>query len=455
ILIGAIDEARVFTVGLEQVAPFRLNPLHVEEGVHVSVHIDLLVASFLAAWPVHGVLANYLRRVITKTYTSHGWDVVNNVRGAEITVEHLWHEGERFAKSLRYGGEMQMDFNGAILGRIEDFFEPARAAIFNTTESVSMEDLLSVPTIIELKHIGDPDFRAFMLSLLLVRIYEHFDKQGPSDKLRNLFFIDEAHTVLEEIPRAADSNDVASARRKTADQITDMIAESRSLGLGVGIADQNALRLSRDALKVCNTKIIHQNTSEADRRLLASETGCNEEQTKQIDVLRIGEVIMRGPDDTVPVNVQVFHDPDTYPEMKRPWSNDDVHERMKSFYARYPELKHTPRPPVLPKDDDVEESVSHAVQVEDVVTGSSFREQYLDAIKDHEAEDQSLFEEIIAYYASHITEGTPAALDAAMLIAERASELYGKVSYNLDWALVRKLIGGHAEEVMDRDNREI
>lgn len=453
IIMGAIDETRLFTVGLEQVAPIRLNPMHVDKGVHVNLHINLLVASFLAAWPVYGVLANYLRRVIAQTYVNKGWDVVHNVRGPEITLEDLWYEGDRFAKGLKYGSQFRMDFRGAILGRIEDLCDPARAAIFNATESISIEELLSVPTIIELKHLGDQDLKAFFLSFLLVRLYEYFDKLGPSDRLRNLLFIDEAHAILEEIPKAADTNDVASVRRKTADQIVDMIAESRSLGLGIGIMDQNAMRLSRDALKTCHTKIIHTNTSEEDRNLLASETGCNREQAKQIDVLRIGEAIIRGPEETVPVNVQIFYDLDTYPQMSRSWTNDDVRERMRKFYEAHPEFARTPEAPTLPDADAVEEAISYAVQIEDTVTGSGFREQYLEMTEDPTAQDQHLAEEIIAYYASHIASGTPSAFEVASLLAERSSELYGIVPYKLDWVLVRQLIGNHADSLSDGNRR--
>jgi len=453
-LLGAIDEARVFTLGLEQVAPIRLNPLHVEEGVHVSTHINLLVASFMAAWPVYGILASHLRRVIVQTYVNNGWDAVHNLRGAEITLESLWYEAERYVKTLKYGSDLRKDFRGAILARIEDLCDPARAAIFNTTADLPIEEFLSVPTIIELKHLADPDFKAFVLSLLLVRVYEHFDKLGPSDEIRNLLFIDEAHSVLEEIQKAADSNEVASARRKTADQLTDMIAESRSLGLGICILDQNALRLSRDALKVCHTKILHCNTSEADRTLLADETGCNKEQKQQMDVLRIGEVIMRGPEESVPVNVQVIYDPDTYPDMKRTWTNDDVCQRMKTFYETHPRLARIPKPPVLREEDVTEESVSNAVRVEDIITSDGFREQYLEAIENKTAQEQHLVEEIVAYYAVHITAGDPSAIEVAALIIERASDLYGPFPYTPDWTVVRQLIGNHVQHFMDRTELE-
>ncbi|MHA2023529.1 MAG: ATP-binding protein, partial [Candidatus Thorarchaeota archaeon] len=417
------------------------NPFHVTEGVHIDTHIGLLVSCFMAAWPVYGILASHLRRVIVQTYAYNGWDTVRNIRGRKITLDAFWQEAKRYVATLKYGSELRKDFTGAILARIEDLCDPSRAAIFNSISDISMEELLSRPTIIELKHISDPEFRAFILSLLLIRIYTYFDKLGLSDRLRNLLIIDEAHSLLEEIPRSADSNDTASSKRKAIDQFINIIAESRSFGLGVDIADQNALRLSRDALKTCNTKIIHRITSGGDRRLLADETGCNKEQQDQIDVLCVGEIIIRGADETVPSNVQVFYDPIEYPEMDKIWTDDDVRGRMRSFYEEYADFARTPEPPLLDLEDDIDGSISIAVQ--GIVTDDGFKEKYIEAVNDPTASDQSLVEDIIAFYAVHATDRSPSSFEVAILVAERASELYRAPSYNLDRTQIKTLISNH------------
>jgi hypothetical protein len=451
ILMGAINELRVFTLGLEQVTPFRLNPLHVQEGVHVGTHVDLLVSSFMAAWPVYGILVNHLRRVIIQTYINNGWDVVRNIRGPEITLDSLLSEARRYADKLAYGTETNKDFRGAILARIEDLCDPARAAIFNTLANLSIDELLSVPTIIELKHIADPEFRSFILSLLLIRIYEHFDRLGSSDKLRNLLIIDEAHSVLAEIPPTADTNEIAAAKRKTTEQLVNLIAESRDYGLGVIILDQNATRLSRDALKTCHTKIIHCNTSEPDRNLLASETGCNKEQTKQIDVLRVGEVIMRGPEEAVPVNVQVFYDPDTYPDMKRKWTNKDVVERMKDFYNTHRKFAKTPEPPVLLDIDETQEqeSVSIAVQVEEIVRDEGFRNLYLGAVEESSDGTVNSIEELLSYYAVHLAGDSPLVFGTVNLLQERASDLYGAPPKSIQSDVIRRLVGKYVKQLSE------
>jgi DNA helicase HerA-like ATPase len=252
-LMGAIPELRVFTVGLEQVTPLRLNPFFVEEGIRVQLHMDLLHSCFMSAWPMYGILANHLRRVLLLTYTSNGWDILKDSRGELVTPEDFLRQAEVYSRRLRYGDQLKQDFRGAILTRAEELCDPSRAAILNARHNLSTRDLLSVPTVVELCHIGDADFRAFLLSLLLIRVYEHFSRLGPAKNLRNLLVIDEAHSVLEELPKVVDTEMAAASRRKAVDQLIDLIAEARSPGLGTVIADQNPTRLARDALKTCCT----------------------------------------------------------------------------------------------------------------------------------------------------------------------------------------------------------
>ena len=131
----------------------------------------------------------------------------------------------------------------------------------NARHDLSTKELLSVPTVVELCHIGDADFRAFLLSLLLIRVYEHFSRLGPAKDLRNLLVIDEAHSVLEELPRVVDTEMAAASRRKAVEQLIDLIAEARSPGLGTIIADQNATRLSRERPE----DMLHQNRAPTDK----------------------------------------------------------------------------------------------------------------------------------------------------------------------------------------------
>ena len=329
--------------------------------------------------------------------------------------------------------------------------DPSRAAIMNARHDLSTKELLSAPTVVELCHIGDADFRAFLLSLLLIRVYEHFSRLGPAKNLRNLLVIDEAHSVLEELPKVVDTEMAAASRRKAVDQLIDLIAEARSPGLGTIIADQNATRLSRDALKTCCTKIVHQLTSAEDRELLALETGCNPEQKAHIDVLGVGEVVFRGPQDSVPSNVVVFHDPDFHPAMLKEWTDQDVIERMRGFYEEHAELARTPEIPVLDwsgEEAHGHEAPSKTVCAEDILQNEGYARNYLDSIKDPRAESKRLVEELVVFYVTRAG-CRDGAFETAQLLLRISAVTYGPPKYKPDLDYVRKsierLLGDKAE----------
>ena len=446
ILLGAIPELRVFTLGEEMVAPFRLNPFLVPEKVSVRLHMNLLHSCFVAAWPTYGILANHLRRVLVQTYLNNGWDPLTSKRGDPIALDMFRDETIRYCNSfLRYGSELSQDFRGALLARAEDLCDPTRAAIFNTKENLSMSELLSQPTIIELKYLGDPEFTAFVLSLLLVRVYEHFDQLKTSRGLRSLLVIDEAHRILEELPKASDLSETAAARRKALDQLINLIAEARSLGLGVILADQIPTRIARDAIKNCHTMIVHKLTSPEDRELMAQETGCNREQGKHIAELKDGEAVVREPSSNSPFDVQVIHDPDSYPEMWNDWTDEDVRERMREFYEAHPGFAKTPDIPVLLSPalagNLTDDSVSAAVQADDIVQTSVFKELYEQAVAEVKEDTSShAIEELIAHYSVYLRHTSGHPNEAAHTLGELAADTYGQPSRPLDISLVERIM---------------
>jgi len=462
ILMGAIPELRLFTLGQESVAPFRLNPFLIEDGVPVQLHINLLYSCFLAAWPLYGMLANHIRRIITRTYLNNGWDPVTNKRGSPISLDTFRNEAVLYCDEvLMYGSDLTQDFRGAIIARAEDLCDPARAVIFNTTENLPVSELLSQPTIIELKHLGDPEFTAFVLSLILVLVYEHFDRLGPSDRLRNLLVIDEAHRVLEELPKTLDISEAAVARRQVIDQLVNLIAEARSLGLGVILADQIPTRLARDALKNCHTKIVHRLTSAEDRQLMALETGCNEEQSRHIPELEVGEVVISDPSNPAPSNVQILNDADFHPEMKNKWTDEDVRERMGPFYESHPDFARRPNIPsfhiqTVPIRSPETKPVSLTIRADEIVQTKSFRDLYLETVALSEEDPAGRHvERFIAHYAVHLPHLGATAKELAATLLDLANVAYGSPAVPLDWNVVERMIADTSELGPDGTRRAL
>ena len=441
-LIAAIDEIRVFTVGREPVNPFRLNPFLIEEGVPVQGHIDRLYHSFLAAWPLYGILANHLRKVINYTYQYNGWNILTDKRGTPVSLQDFRDEAERYSRGLEYGSELSQDFKGAILTRVKDLCDPSRAAIFNTRTNLDVAELLRYPTIIELGHIKDPEFKALMLNLILYKIEEYLDKLGPADRLRSLILIDEAHRFLRELPMTLDMSEVAMSKRQAQDLLEDLTAEARGVGVGIIVLDQDPSQLSRRVIKNCHTKIIHRLESPDDVHLTALLTGCDEHQQAHISTMKEGETIVRGLGDTVPLNVQVFYDPQFIKDMKSNWSDEEVKEHMADFYTDHPEFAETPEIPILDPAEVIvdRELLALRVQVEDIVRSDGFRTNYYDCITGEDAEEVHALEELIIYYATRtIASGIPVA-EVITVFLDTMKTVYGEPPYPLSESVLHQLL---------------
>ena len=441
-LMLAIDELRVFTIGREVVAPFRLNPGLIEEGLPVQPHIDRLFFSFLAAWPLYGILANHLRKVIVRTYTRRGWDVLNDRHGRPVFIQDFRDEGERYSNRLQYGSELRQDFKGAILTRIEDLCEPSRAAIFNTTYNLPVSELLRVPTILELGHIKDPEFKALMLNLILHRIEQYFEQLGPAESLRKLIIIDEAHRFLRELPQTLDMSEVAMSKRQVQDQLEDLTAEARSAGIGIIVLDQDPSQLSRRVLKSCHTKIVHRLESPDDVQLSALLLNCSPQQREHIRDMRDGEAIIRGLEDSVPLNIQVFYDPEFNPVMTANRTDEEVIERMRPFYDAHPAFRETPEIPILDPPEVIEDRdlVSLRVQVEDLVRSSAYQTNYLESVESPDAEFLNAIEELLVFYATRIIESDKQPMEVIEVLIEATEAVFGPLPYTLNPNVVQGLI---------------
>jgi hypothetical protein len=237
----------------------------------------------------------------------------------------------------------------------------------------------------------------------------------------------------------------------------NLVSEARSLGLGVVLAEQTPTRLARDAIKNCHNIFVHKLTSPEDLQLMALETGCNKEQAEHIAYLLDGEAIVRGAQDTAAFDIQILHDPDIHPEMQRLWSDADVPERMQDFYRTHSGFAKRPDIPVLePMNVSAEvphnEVLSLAIQVEDIVQTTTFRDLYLEAVSEDEEHPESRkLEDIIAHYAVHLPHLSNDANSLAVLLLESAATAFGPPTAETDMGLISSLI---AEKLRDPEHKQ-
>ena len=126
----------------------------------------------------------------------------------------------------------------------------------DTPKSVPIGELWSRPVGMELEDLGDDETKSCVIGILLVQLYE-YRKAGMtkgSKSLEHILMIEEAHRLLKNVSVTGEGD---STRAKSVEFFCNLLAEIRTFGQGIMIADQIPTKLAPDTLKNTNLKIVH------------------------------------------------------------------------------------------------------------------------------------------------------------------------------------------------------
>jgi hypothetical protein len=160
--------------------------------------------------------------------------------------------------------------------------------IFDTIHTVPIEDMLRKPTILELNSIDNTEQKALIMALLLISIGVYTKNNQLGDgKLKNIILIDEAHVLLG--GSSSVNQDGADAQGATIKSLQDMIAEIRSYGTGIIIADQSPTKVSREVVANTDIKIAFRLVQSSEKNLIADSTNMDRNASQRISRLKPGE----------------------------------------------------------------------------------------------------------------------------------------------------------------------
>ncbi|MBE5767648.1 MAG: ATP-binding protein [Clostridiales bacterium] len=294
------NNLNVFTVGDENPAtssPFRLNPMEAEPGSSLQTHINNLLATFYASFELYAPMPYVLERAVYKVYEDRGWDIVTGENKFGLNrypmLEELKDAIIEVTDSLKYDAEVASNVKAALTARITSLMVGGKEFIMNTPQSISMDYLLKTPTVLELEDLGDDDTKAFVMGILLVRIYEYRQQKqyetsnriGGGKSLQHIIMIEEAHRLLKNVQSNGEGN---QTRAKAVEFFCNMLAEIRSFGQGFFIADQVPTKLAPDTLKNTNLKIIHRTVMQEDREAVGRAMNMRDDQISYLSALRVG-----------------------------------------------------------------------------------------------------------------------------------------------------------------------
>lgn len=309
---------RVFAIGDPDCA-LKLNPF-VFEGVSCSTHIDHLKALFAAAYVLYAPMPYILEQALNEVYLDRGWDLTsghcwrapNGHPRAWPTLTDLYHKVGQVIARTGYGPRLEPEIRAALEVRVNNLRLGAKGLLLDTPSSVTLDELVTQPTVLELQGIGDAEQRAFLLGLLLIKIYEGCIAWGPSDSLRLLVVIEEAHRLLEERSPSV-SEDFANPQGKAIQSFADILAEMRAYGVGLVIAEQSPTRITRQVIKNTATKITHQLVDAEDWRLMSDAMALQENEGRSIVTLPKGQALIFSIGMDRPLRVQIHAPSPTKP----------------------------------------------------------------------------------------------------------------------------------------------
>lgn len=328
LLTAGLSDLQIYTLGDETIAPFRLNPFEFEiagpdRRVHVQTHIDFLKSVFNAAFILYAPMPYVLETCLHEVYQDKGWDLTTsqnrrlppqeqgNERNWPVfpTLEDLYRKIDEVVDRLGYEQRIQMDVKAGLKARIGSLRLGGKGLMLDTRHGVPIGDLLARPTVLELERLGNDDEKAFLIGLILTRLYEYRQVQAKGQMtslLQHITVFEEAHRLLKNVPTQVETES-ANTRGQAVETFANMLSEIRAYGEGVLIAEQVPTKLAPDAIKNTNLKLMHRVVAADDREVMAGAMNLDEAQPRHITTLRTGVASVFAEGCDRPYLVEVFN----------------------------------------------------------------------------------------------------------------------------------------------------
>ena len=312
----------VYTLGKPEINAPQINPFYIMPGVSPQVHIDFLKDLFNASFSFYGPMPYILEKCLHAVYRNKGWDLtlgyhpmLSNSKSMTdfFSIEHTKNQYAKLShkylfptmqelkdeiaryidEELKYDGEVAGNVKTAMKVRLENLCVGAKGYTFNTNEFIDFDKLLQENNVFELEGLADDSDKAFSVGLLVIFIneYRQIQKEISGNKkigLNHLLVIEEAHRLLKNVDTERTTETAGNPKGKAVEHFTNMIAEMRSYGQGVIVAEQIPTKLAPDVIKNSSTKIVQRIVSADDQMAIANTIGLNCDDAIQLGSLESG-----------------------------------------------------------------------------------------------------------------------------------------------------------------------
>ena len=347
-MINHLDDILVFTLGRDDVAPFRLNPLEFLPTETISSHIDMVKASIESAFDMEAAIPQIIESALYESYSKYGWDILSGSNSkfpnpfAENvysfpTLSDLIKTIEEVVDKQGFDERLKNDYLGSIRARLMGLTVGAKGAMLNTPRSINFRDLVHRKVVLELENIKSGAEKSLIMGFVLSQLNEAIKAEFKDDsQFRHITLVEEAHRLLSKYTPGDSTN-----KKNGVEVFSDMLAEIRKYGESLIIADQIPDKMTPDVLKNTNTKIVHRIFAQDDKEAIGNTMSLNQEQKGFLSNLVAGRAVVFSQGWSKSVQVQIAQKIDT--------TNDKIDEssirrRALAFYEKkdnhsvFPEL---------------------------------------------------------------------------------------------------------------------
>lgn len=286
-LIQSIPELQVFTPGKNFISPFVFNPFVPPKNVKLETYKSTLKTAFAAAVSMSTPLDKIFEESINNCYSDFRWLDTYTVddKGQTFNISDFIKCFQKTFDEIGYTGDAKN------IGRAGVVRLNSLSNLFDNYFSIPIQDLLKKPTIIELAAIENSDQKALIISLLLLSILAYVNSNYVGEGgLKNVILLEEAHVLLDAESNASqgDANPSAIAQGL----VKRMLAEIRSYGVGIVIADQSPRKVSTDVVALTDMKVVFRLVEATDKQIIADSMNMSEAQVQRMSRLKPGEAFL-------------------------------------------------------------------------------------------------------------------------------------------------------------------
>ena len=286
-LVRSIPDLQVFTPGKNFISPFVFNPFVPPKNVKLETYKSTLKTAFAAAVSMSTPLDKIFEEAINNCYSDFRWldSYTSRDKGRIFNISDFIKCFEETFEAIGYTGDAR-NIGRAGLVRLQSLVN-----LFDNYFSIPLEDLLTRPTVIELAAIENSDQKALIISLLLLSVLSYVNSNYIGEGgLRNVILLEEAHVLLDADTNAGDGEANPSAIAQGL--VKRMLAEIRSYGVGIVIADQSPRKVTTDVVALTDIKLAFRIVEANDKQILADSSNMNEIQEQRLSKLRPGEAFL-------------------------------------------------------------------------------------------------------------------------------------------------------------------